>query len=217
MYLRDIKFPYCSAEEMATLEKAVSNIYVDMQTNERISYAHRCYNTTRRRACALEQWFDNVISTIIQKDFKDAKKLEKETAKALRQERLRLMKEKLLEAGQNVEDLKEKADDFEDEEEPELMQLADCQITETDQDKQQTLSPGEENVPAPTPVPLRDLAPPPSQETIFGNIEQLKKQHEKESADFDKAQEMNKARMQQGLDEKLAARRNRRNRQSVME
>ena len=43
-----------------------------------------------------------------------------------------------------------------------------------------------------------------------GNIEQLKKQHEKEMAEFEKAQETNKARMEQGLQEKLAARRNRR-------
>ena len=42
-----------------------------------------------------------------------------------------------------------------------------------------------------------------------GNIEQLKKQHEKEISDFQKAQEMNKARLQQGLEAKLAARRNR--------
>lgn len=45
---------------------------------------------------------------------------------------------------------------------------------------------------------------------LSGNIEQLKKQHEKEISDFQKAQEMNKARLQQGLEAKLAARRNRR-------
>jgi hypothetical protein len=48
-----------------------------------------------------------------------------------------------------------------------------------------------------------------------GDIEQLKKQHEKEVSDFQKAQDMNKARLQQGLEAKLAARRNRRSKTTV--
>nr|KAG5687800.1 hypothetical protein BaRGS_017278 [Batillaria attramentaria] len=47
---------------------------------------------------------------------------------------------------------------------------------------------------------------------LFGNIEQLKQQHEKEMAEFEKAQETNKARIEQGLQEKLRQRRNRRTR-----
>lgn len=43
-----------------------------------------------------------------------------------------------------------------------------------------------------------------------GNIEQLKQQHEKEMEEFEKAQETNKARLEQGLEEKLRERRNRR-------
>ena len=52
--------------------------------------------------------------------------------------------------------------------------------------------------------------PAPTQEDLFGNIDQLKKQHEEELAEFEKAQEMNKARVEQGLQEKLRARRSRR-------
>ena len=59
-------------------------------------------------------------------------------------------------------------------------------------------------------VPLSELAPAPAAEDLFGNIDQLKKQHEEELAEFEKAQEMNKARVQQGLQEKLRARRSRR-------
>lgn len=59
-------------------------------------------------------------------------------------------------------------------------------------------------------VPLSELAPAPTAEDLFGNIDQLKKQHEDELAEFEKAQEMNKARVQQGLQEKLRARRSRR-------
>jgi len=59
-------------------------------------------------------------------------------------------------------------------------------------------------------VPLSELAPAPNQEDLFGNIDQLKKKHEEEIAEFEKAQEMNKARVEQGLHERLQARRNRR-------
>ena len=58
--------------------------------------------------------------------------------------------------------------------------------------------------------PAETDAPAPTQEDLFGNIDQLKKQHEEELAEFEKAQEMNKARVEQGLQEKLRARRSRR-------
>lgn len=69
---------------------------------------------------------------------------------------------------------------------------------------------GADSAAAPKPVALSELAPPPSQEDLFGNIDQLKKQHEEELAEFEKAQELNKARVDQGLQEKLRARRSRR-------
>ena len=50
---------------------------------------------------------------------------------------------------------------------------------------------------------------------LAGNIDELKKQHEREIAEFDKAQGLNKARMEQGLEEKLKARRSRRKRQEM--
>lgn len=66
------------------------------------------------------------------------------------------------------------------------------------------------NEAASKPAALSDLAPPPTHEDLFGNIDQLKKQHEEEMAEFEKAQELNKARVEQGLQEKLRARRSRR-------
>lgn len=69
---------------------------------------------------------------------------------------------------------------------------------------------GADNAAGPKPAALSELAPPPSQEDLFGNIDQLKKQHEEEMAEFEKAQELNRARVDQGLQEKLRARRSRR-------
>lgn len=67
------------------------------------------------------------------------------------------------------------------------------------------------------PAPLSELAPAPTQEDLFGNIDQLNKQHEEELAEFEKAQEMNKARQEQGLQEKLRARRSRRRKLQTQE
>ena len=64
---------------------------------------------------------------------------------------------------------------------------------------------------------MSELAPAPTQEDLFGNIDQLKKQHEEELAEFEKAQEMNKARQEQGLQEKLRARRSRRRKLQTQE
>ena len=66
-------------------------------------------------------------------------------------------------------------------------------------------------------VPLTELAPAPSEADLFGDIDQLKKKHEEELAEFQKAQEMNKARVEQGLQEKLRARRSRRRKLEVQE
>jgi len=53
------------------------------------------------------------------------------------------------------------------------------------------------------------LAPKPSNEDLFGDISELKEQHKKNTDEFNKAQEMNKARMEQGLQAKLMERRHR--------
>ena len=50
-----------------------------------------------------------------------------------------------------------------------------------------------------------------------GDIEGLKKQHEQEMEEFQKQQEVNKARMDAGLQEKLRARRSRRRRQDIQD
>lgn len=73
-----------------------------------------------------------------------------------------------------------------------------------------------ETKPAPV-VPLSELAPPPSQNDLFGDIEQLKKKHEEELAEFEKTQNMNRARVEQGLQEKLRARRSRKRKVQVQE
>lgn len=48
-YLSNIELPYCGQEEVATLEKAISYIFTDMQSEERHEHALSCYQTTFKR------------------------------------------------------------------------------------------------------------------------------------------------------------------------
>ncbi|RUS88124.1 hypothetical protein EGW08_004086 [Elysia chlorotica] len=216
-YLNNIKFPYCETDEMAMLDRACSNIYIDMQSAERHQHAMQCYSVTHRRCAALLQWFDNVIKNTIEKDLAKAKAELAPKQAQLRKERLRLMQEKI----GGTEDLtlndKDLPDEYDDDMlEPELVAVS--QPDKVEGENQGLLAPtGEGSAPAPTPLPLNELAPPPSQEDLFGNIEQLKKQHEEEMAQIAKTQETNKARMEQGLQEKLRQRRSRRKRMEVLE
>lgn len=59
-YLNNIRFPYCEPGEIATLQRACNNVYVDMRTPDRHQHAFQCYDVTFKRAAALLQWFDSV-------------------------------------------------------------------------------------------------------------------------------------------------------------
>ncbi|KAL8572357.1 hypothetical protein ACOMHN_023126 [Nucella lapillus] len=204
-YLNNIKFPYCQPSEIATLERACSNIYIDMTSEARHKHAYQCYHVTCRRAGALLQWFDSVINNTISKDLEAAKRELGPAEKRLREERLRLITDKLGPEADGLVINDPGEDDFDEQEmDPELLSICQAEQTEGSNNNLGV----EDSAPkAPTPLPLNELAPPPCQEELFGNIEQLKQQHERELAEFEKAQETNRARMEQGLQEKLAARR----------
>ncbi|XP_013415071.1 uncharacterized protein LOC106177002 isoform X1 [Lingula anatina] len=227
-YLHGITFPYCTKAEMDTLNKATTNIYSDMNTGERHQHAYQCYITTYKRCAALIQWFDHVINNTINKDIANATKKVNEKEKELRQERVTLLVARVKEVlGTDVDFTVSDENMFDDSvEEKELVDIIDADAVSTngeDVEKPEgvitgnELAPGDNDSISATPLPLNELAPPPSQEDLFGDIEELKKQHEREMEEFQRAQEINKARMDQGLQEKLKARRSRRQRQEALE
>ncbi|XP_066270191.1 FK506-binding protein 5-like isoform X1 [Branchiostoma lanceolatum] len=257
-YLNTITFPYCTPQEVNTLNSAINHIFTDMQAGEqRYQHAYSCYNTTHRRAAALIQWFDMVIKNTIMKDLDDVAKLSAQKKQDLRKERLRLLKLRVQEVlGREIKSpevpdvvpdlslLPGDDDDFESElallfepeGQEEKEQDLEKEIKEA-QDKEKEIKEAEEKdkpkdegeekpegegglkvpegpaeVSPPTPLPLNELAPPPQQQDLFGDIEFIKQQHEKNVQEYERSQEINRARMQQGLEEKLRARRKRRER-----
>ncbi|CAG0905761.1 unnamed protein product [Darwinula stevensoni] len=93
-YLDNITFPYCTPDEVETLQRATMYVYTDMQNLERHEHAEKCYVTTHKRAAALLQWFDQVLTTSILKDLADVNEKVKDKTLALRRERVRLIKDK---------------------------------------------------------------------------------------------------------------------------
>ncbi|CAL1261294.1 unnamed protein product [Larinioides sclopetarius] len=184
-----------------------------MQTPERYEHALNCYHTTYRRSGALRQWFEQVLNTTISKDLAEITEESKAKAQELRQERIHLIKQKVKKITGKDVDFDARSLDTEAEDLAADEQVAKLFEAERLEGKSQNFLTANSTLPpAPTPVPVSDLAPMPTNEEIFGKIDELRKKHAVEMADFEKAQTMNKARTTQGLQEKLQARRSRRSR-----
>ncbi|XP_023224348.1 uncharacterized protein LOC111625436 [Centruroides sculpturatus] len=211
--LPNVSFPYCAPEELENLNKAITYIFTDMQIPERHKHAFDFYNRTYRRAGALKQWFEQVLDTTISKDLAEVSEDCKNKSVQLRRERINLIRMKVKEiTGKDVEFDTDSAIDSEADDVVADEQIA--QIFEADRigAKKGFLMTDPRLSTLPTPLPISDLAPMPSNEEIFGKIDELRKRHAAEMEEFKKAQTLNKARMVQGLQEKLEMRRNRRSR-----
>lgn len=218
-YLNTIKFPYCTSDEIKTVNTALQYIFTDLNTPDRHKYAMDCYVTMYRRSAALIQWFDRVIKKTILVDLESATKECAAKQRELKLERLKLIKEKIREkSGDEIADKLEISEGPEegDTEDPELVALVEADNVSQAGD----ITPegaGTEGDDGPTPLPMEELAATPSMNDIFGNIEELKKQHEEQMKQFTHQQEISKARADEDLQAKLARRRSRRNRMAQQE
>ncbi|PAA80174.1 hypothetical protein BOX15_Mlig001143g2 [Macrostomum lignano] len=255
-YLKGIDFPYCKTDEVSTLERATNNIYGDMATTERHQHAMNVFRSTFQRSHALLQWFDVVIDKTIDRDLLMA--IEELFAKKreLRIERVRLIREKLVElfgaeeaaaAGLDEADLQLDEDGNltdarrlqeqlskvnEEELKKQLENVKIVQPEKVQQSKEQEAAveaaaaaadgdsksaDADEKAPKVEAVPLKELAPPPSEDQLFGDIDSIKKQYEIDMEEFQRAQDVNRARVEQGLQEKLAARKSRKARKMAQQ
>jgi len=212
-YLSNVEFPYCAPPEVATLNKATAYIFTDMQSTERHAHALSCYSTTAKRCGALLQWITQVVNNTIAKDLEDINKKVSEASRSLRQERVRLIKVRAKEiTGRDVDITVADIDTDVNVQ----VNLNDLHRTDgIDPSLLATLSPAE--LAALSSISADDLAPPPSNEDIFGKVDALKSQFEEDNQKITKQFEENQARVENSLQAKLAARRRRRARVAVEE
>jgi len=212
-YLSNVQFPYCAPSEVATLNKATAYIFTDMQTPERHQHALDCYSTTAKRCGALLQWINQVVNNTIAKDLDDINKKVKDASMGLRRERIRLIKIKAKEiTGQDIE--LEAADiDTDVNVEVNLNELA--RTEGIDPSLLATLTPAQ--LAAINSISDDDLAPPPSEEDIFGKTEALKQQFAEDNDRIAQQMAENEARVKNNMAAKLAERRQRRARMNLEE
>merc|ERR1711936_1005290 len=212
-YLSNVQFPYCAPSEVATLNKATAYIFTDMQTPERHQHALDCYSTTAKRCGALLQWINQVVNNTIARDLEDINAKVKESSRALRTERVRLIKIKAKEiTGQDIE--LEAADiDTDVNVEVNLNELA--RTEGIDPSILATLTPA--HLAAINSISDDDLAPPPSEEDIFGKTEALKQQFAEDNDRITQQMAENEARVKNNMAAKLAERRQRRARMNLEE
>lgn len=96
-YLKNIDFPYCTQEDLKTLQGLSAGTYQDMQTVQRQKYALDIIQVLRKRVAALNQWFDQVIKDSLVVDYSKSRNLFEIKSKDLKLERIRLLQEKIKE------------------------------------------------------------------------------------------------------------------------
>ncbi|XP_037089539.1 uncharacterized protein LOC119109893 [Pollicipes pollicipes] len=214
-YFSGIEFPYCNPDEVDILSKATSYVFTDMQSEERHSHAGQCYEITHKRAAALLQWFDQVLTTTIMEDLAQVNKRVKETSLALRQERIRLIKLKgerprrsgvpmwtsTIDAGVSADD--------EDLNAMMMQGVSDSEVAKTEE------TANGPRAKTPPPLTAEEMAPMPSNEAIFGlsyeqfkeDLDNMREQHETEVDHFMRGQERQADKIRGDLEAKLNARR----------
>eukprot|EP00794_Sanderia_malayensis_P019576 gene19576-21507_t len=237
---------YFTVEDSQNLTGSINSVVVDILSMPAYQRALEWYKYYHYRSALLLNWMDQTINNKIIPDHKESTRLFNEKYAQLRHERLRCIRE-VIKGDPAMESEIGKLDVVEtDQADIELdvktSQSSIAVATETTEpaneaendDNDNFIPPPVENnddttkVPEPPvqseagpptnqAVPLSDLAPPPTSEELFGNISELKQAHKNQLADFEKAQTVNKTRMEQGLEEKLRARKSKRRRVNLHE
>ena len=94
-YLKNVKFPYCTDEDMKSLQALANSSYQDMMTQQRQEYALSIIQELSKRCYQLNQWFDQVIKSTLVVDYSDVLKRLTVKQRELRDERIRLLTEKI--------------------------------------------------------------------------------------------------------------------------
>ncbi len=214
-YLANVTFPYCTPEEVATLNKATAYIFTDMQTPERHEHAMNCYSVTWKRCGALLHWLHQVVTQTIARDLDEINAKVKTTALDLRRERVALIKLKVKQVlGRDV--------DISAQEDLNTDVVVDLNMN--DLAKTEGIDPNAMTLTAAQLAALTELtgdeemAPLPSNEEVFGaQLEQINKEFTEDQARLENQVQENQARVAQNLEAKLAARRQRRARKRLEE
>ncbi|XGW20801.1 hypothetical protein V3C99_004076 [Haemonchus contortus] len=172
MYLNKVEFPYATEEEILLMEDTATKAFKNVQDESEVKKALKVFQETQQKVARLIQWFDKVINDTIRKDLDKANNAVIKKQKALREERLKLMrKQTKKELGHNMEFEYDNISD--DDLEKELKRLEEEAIKGMKDVKNKKIAEiinggSTEN----SSVPLSKLAPIPSKDALFGDVKQ---------------------------------------------
>lgn len=96
-YLKNVNLPYCTDEDLRSLQALAAGIYQDMLSVDRQRYCLNIMQVLRKRIAALNQWFEQVIKNTLIVDYNKIKDAYDKKSKELKRERVRLFTEKIKE------------------------------------------------------------------------------------------------------------------------
>ncbi|CAJ0593596.1 unnamed protein product [Cylicocyclus nassatus] len=206
MYLNKVEFPYATEEEILLMEDTATNAFKNVQDESAVKKALKVFQDTQQKVARLIQWFDKVINDTIRKDLDQANNAVIKKQKALREERLALMKKKVSkELGHNMEFEYDSISD--DELEKELKSLEDEAIKGMKQVKNkkitEILSYGPQEQAS---LPLNKLAPIPSKDALFGDVKQKLDELDTTRKEFVKRNYIQREKQAMAIQEKLKMR-----------
>lgn len=186
-YLKNVTFPYCTEDDLKSLQNLSAATYQDMMSPERQKYAYQIIVELIKRCFHLNQWFDQVIKSTLVVDY--SKCLNDLTTKTrdLRDERIKLLQIRIKEkTGQDVNvNLFNVVPEKNLAENDAVLEKVNSDANKIEQEIGGTEEKKEEKK-SKTPVPDYELPPPPSKDQILGDIEQIKKQYREQTEGWNK-------------------------------
>jgi len=196
-YLKNVTFPYCTDDDLKTLQSLSAGSYQDMLSVERQRYCLNIIQELRKRCYKLNQWFDQVIKSTLVVDYSKVLEELGIRTKELKDERINLLKIKIKEkTGKDVDvnlfnvvpakDLTEgdtvlekvNSDANKINQEIGDNKDADKKSNANDDDAASNKNVKREET--------MDLPPPPSKDQILGDIEQIKAQYREQTEGWNK-------------------------------
>ncbi|PAV57548.1 hypothetical protein WR25_02298 [Diploscapter pachys] len=208
MYLNKVEFPYATEAEINHLEDTVARAFKNVQDDGEVKKALKVFQDTQKKVASLIQWFDKVINETIRKDLDLANNAVIKKQKALREERLSLMKKKAKkELGHDMHIEYDNIDD--DELERELKALEEQALKDvealTANNVSDIIQLGQQDADSAM-LPLGKLAPIPSKEALFGDVKQKLSEHDSNRRQFEKRNHLQREKQAIALQEKLKLR-----------
>lgn len=94
-YLKNVTFPYCTEDDLKSLQNLSAGSYQDMMTPERQKYALSIIQELLKRCYHLNQWFDQVIKSTLVVDYQKVLQDLTVRSRELRDERIKLLQIKI--------------------------------------------------------------------------------------------------------------------------